>query len=436
MEKITFISTANPYKQVGLSEAVLSGLAGEKGLFMPRYIPALPASFFRQLGDLPLTEIAFEVSRSLLHDYIPDDDLMEIIRSSLTYDIPLKQLDEDLYVLELFHGPTLAFKDTGARFMAALFNYLLRDMGGRITILVATSGDTGSAVANAFSGYKGIKVVVLYPAGRVSEIQEKMLNNGGPNVTAVEIDGDFDDCQRLVRECFSDLSLSSEMNLTSANSINFARLFPQTFYYFHAMSQLGKPAKPVAISIPSGNFGNLTAGVMASAMGLGISHFIASCNSNHPVVDYLRSGIYKPAPSIHTITNAMDVGNPNNFPRLLHLFGKRHEEITRKLSGYWFDDNQTRTAMREIHIKYGYTADPHGAVGFAGLSEFMKTKKVCGIFLETAHPVKFSSSVEDATGIRVEVPESLRKMLLNTGKPVRSGNKLVEFRKVLQNIAY
>jgi threonine synthase len=290
---------------------------------------------------MSLQEIAFGVSKTMLGEDIPDGALESIINKALNFDIPLRQLDENLHVLELFHGPTLAFKDVGARFMAGLIGYMLQDENRGITILVATSGDTGSAVANAFYNSKGVKVVILFPSGKVSEIQELQLTTMGGNITALEVDGDFDDCQRLIKMAFADKELNVRLNLTSANSINIARLFPQSFYYFYALAQLSGTEKPIVVSVPSGNFGNLTAGLIAKKMGLRINIFIASTNSNHAVVDYLNNGQYKPLPTIHTITNAMDVGNPSNFPRIIELFNMQHHDISSAIRGYWFTDEQT-----------------------------------------------------------------------------------------------
>jgi threonine synthase len=342
---------------------------------------------------------------------IPDNVLEHVISKSLTFPIPLRQLDDDLFVLELFHGPTLAFKDVGARFMSALFEFFLQNEDHDTIIIVATSGDTGSAVANAFFSSKGIKVIILYPSGKVSTIQEKQMTTMGGNITALEVDGDFDDCQRLVKQAFSDEQLNIHLNLTSANSINFARLFPQTFYYFHALARLKGEERPVAISVPSGNFGNLTAGLIAKKMGLGVHDFIAVNNANHPVVDYLVKGGFNPGPTRHTITNAMDVGNPSNFRRILELFNNNHDEISAALKGYWFTDEQTLRAIKDLDSKYGYQADPHGAIAYLGLQKFMEDHECQGIFLETAHPAKFQ--YEPVTHKKDEkmIPETLKDLL-------------------------
>jgi threonine synthase len=387
--------------------------------------------YFKNLHGRSLQEMAIEVSGNLLKDDVPVDVVEKIVREAFTFDIPLKQLDDDIYVLELFHGPTLAFKDVGARFMAALFEYLVRDENKETTVLAATSGDTGSAVASAFFNRKGINVVILYPSGKVSEIQEKQLTTMGGNITTLEIDGDFDDCQRLVKLAFADEDLSRRFNLTSGNSINLGRLFPQSFYYFHAFSQLPVNCKPVAFSVPSGNFGNLTAGLLAMKMGLPVRHFIASTNSNHAVVDYIRSGRFEPATTRHTITNAMDVGNPSNFPRILSLFGNSYPEIKSVIKGFWFTDGQTRQAMTDLLKDYSYQADPHGAVGYLGLKKYMEEERCSGIFLETAHPSKFLSEVENVTGVHVAIPDQLAKIMALEKKSVNLSNSYSSFREFL-----
>lgn len=431
MGKVTYYNIVNPSEKVDLRTAVLKGISEDKGLYMPDHIPKLPAIFFERLSGMGLSEIAFEVTRAMLGGDLSDDAILRILEKSLTFEIPLRQLSENIFVLELFHGPTLAFKDTGARFMAALFERLLENEDHYTTILVATSGDTGSAVANAFFRCKGIKVVILYPAGRVSTIQEKMMTTMGENINAVEINGDFDDCQRLVKESFSDKQLRSVLNLTSANSINFARLFPQSFYYFHALAQLKKNDKKVAVSVPCGNYGNLTAGIMAKKMGLGIGAFIASSNINHAVTDYLENGNFIPGPSQHTMTNAMDVGDPSNFPRLLQLFGNDHRLISSLIKGYWFYDSETCRAMRELKADFGYRADPHGSVAYLGLKEFLKSNDACGIFLETAHPAKFPDDVEKTTKEKVLMPEFLNQILTLQKKSVKMDPEFASLKSFL-----
>jgi len=424
----------NPGQKVSLKEAVLKSISSDSGLYMPELIPVLPGSFFADLPDLNLQEIAFEVSKAMLGEDIPDEALKEIINGALSFPIPLKQLEENLFVLELFHGPTLAFKDVGARFMAGLFQHFLRNENKEVVILVATSGDTGSAVANAFFNKKNVKVVILYPSGKVSELQEKQLSTMGGNITALEVDGNFDDCQRMVKQAFADTELNRQLNLTSANSINFARLFPQSFFYFNAIAQLGKENKPVVISVPSGNFGNLTSGLIAKKMGLPVHRFIAATNRNHAVPDYLKSGEYQPQHTHHTITNAMDVGNPSNFPRMLEIYQNQQLAMAADIKGYWFSDDQTRAAMAELQGKYAYQSDPHGAVAYAGLKESGLTKNNIGIFLETAHPAKFPDEVEKATNRKVKIPDTLTDIMTLEKKTIKLSHSYDSLLKELQQM--
>ena len=408
---MNYYDIKNPTHKVSLKEAVLKSISSDSGLYMPERIPVLQDSFFAKLSDMNLQEIALEVSKAMLGEDIPNDTLKQIVNKAISFPIPLKQLDENLYVLELFHGPTLAFKDVGARFMAGLFQYFLRNENREVVILVATSGDTGSAVANAFYNIKGVKVVILYPSGKVSELQEKQLTTMGGNITALEVEGNFDDCQRLVKQAFADAELNSRLNLTSANSINFARLFPQSFFYFNAIAQLGKVDKPVVISVPSGNFGNLTSGLIAKKMGLPVHRFIAATNRNHVVPDYLKSGEYLPQQTHHTITNAMDVGNPSNFPRMSEIYQKLHSDMAADIKGFWYTDGQTRSAMADLQKKFAYQSDPHGAVAYAGLKESGFLKDNIGIFLETAHPAKFPDEVEKSTNQKVQIPQALTEIM-------------------------
>lgn len=422
----------NPDQKVSLKEAVLKSISSDSGLYMPERIPQLSDFFLANLPDLNLQEIAYEVSKAMLGDDIEHNQLKRIVNEALTFPIPIKQLDQNLFVLELFHGPTLAFKDIGARFMAGLFQYFLEDDHKEVIILVATSGDTGSAVANAFYNKKGVRVVILYPSGKVSGLQEKQLTTMGGNITALEVKGNFDDCQRMVKQAFADPYLNRILNLTSANSINFARLFPQSFFYFNALAQIGRTQKPVIISVPSGNFGNLTSGLIAKKMGLPVQQFIAATNSNHSVPDYLKSGNYTPGETSHTITNAMDVGNPSNFPRLIELYQKQHLQVAADIKGFWFTDQQTRTAMTEIQEKYGYQCDPHGAVAYAGLKESALSKNSIGIFLETAHPAKFPQEVEKSTKKQVKIPEALSEIMLLEKKSVKIPNTYPELLRHLK----
>jgi threonine synthase len=428
---MNYYNINNPSEKVSFKQAVLKSVIQISGLYMPENIPLLPPAFFNKLNELSLQEIASEVSKAMLNGDIPDGVIEHIVNEAFTFEIPLKQLDENLYVLELFHGPTLAFKDVGARYMAGLFEYLLQNENQEITILVATSGDTGSAVANAFFNRKGIKVFILYPSGGVSDIQEKQLTSTGGNVIALEIEGDFDDCQRLVKLAFTDAELNNRLNLTSANSINFARLFPQSFYYFYALAQLKRMAKPVAVSVPSGNFGNLTAGLIARKMGLPVHNFIAATNVNRAVPDYLINGRFEPQPTRHTITNAMDVGNPSNFPRILDIYKNQYQAIAAVIKGYWFTDAQTIQAMYDLHNKYAYQADPHGAVAYLGLMEYMAKNNCTGIFLETAHPAKFPVEVEKATNTKVQIPVAIKKLLTLEKMSVKIPNNFTDFKSLL-----
>ena len=431
---MNYFDINNPGRKVSLKEAVLKSISADSGLYMPECIPVLPDSFIKNLRDFTLQEIALEVSKAMLGEDVPYEALEEIIAGALNFPIPLKQLDEKLFVLELFHGPTLAFKDVGARFMAGLFRHFLSDEKRDVTILVATSGDTGSAVANAFFNVQGVKVVILYPSGKVSGLQEKQLTTMGGNITTLEADGNFDDCQRLVKQAFADISLNDQINLTSANSINFARLFPQSFYYFHALAQLKNDNNPVVVSVPSGNFGNLTAALIAKQMGLPVDLFIAATNRNHAVPDYLATGLFEPQPTWHTISNAMDVGYPSNFPRMQSLYRKRHPAMAADVKGYWFDDEQTRMAMTEIQQRYGYQSDPHGAIAYAGLKESGLLGKYAGIFIETAHPAKFPEEVEKATQLKIEIPASLKEILLLEKKSIKIPNSYPSLLAQLQEM--
>jgi len=395
-----------PSHRVPLIEAVMKSASEDGALYMPEKIPVLDASFFEHLTEMTLKEIAFSVTEAVFGEDIPARELRNIIDIALNFDIPLVKLRSDLYVLELFHGPTYAFKDVGARFLAGMLCYFAANINTEIKVLVATSGDTGGAVANAFADKKNIKVVILYPSGRVSSIQEQQLTKAGENILALEIEGDFDDCQRLVKQAFADKDLNEEIVLTSANSINFARLFPQSIYYFHAFAQLKRLGQSVTFSVPSGNFGNLTAGLIAKRMGLPAAKFIASTNINRSVPLYLESGKFVPHPSYQTISNAMDVGNPSNFRRILDLYGNDIEKIRADISGFWFTDEQTRQAMKELYKTYSYVADPHTVVAYLGLKEYMKNNSCTGIFLATAHPGKFPEEVEKTLDKQVTLPVS------------------------------
>jgi threonine synthase len=400
-------STNNKTEFVTLKEAVLKGLPDDNGLFMPERIPTLPASFFENLEDYSFQEIAFEITKTLLQGAIPEEDIQEIIQNAVNFPAPVVELDENKAVLELYHGPSLAFKDFGARFMAQLMSYFNRKNDKELVILVATSGDTGGAVAAGFYKALGIKVVILYPSGKVSDLQEKQLTTLGHNIHALEIDGTFDDCQALVKQAFLDKELTSSIRLSSANSINIARLIPQSFYYVEAYKQL-KTDKPVAFCIPSGNFGNLTAGLLAKNMGLPVAHFIAATNANDVVPAYLKTGEYSPRPSVRTISNAMDVGAPSNFARMHDIYGRSWEDMKQDVFGYAYDDAATRVGVKEVFDKYNYEIDPHGAIGYLALKEYLKEyPDNYGVILETAHPSKFKADMDDILGKSIDIPERL-----------------------------
>lgn len=415
-----FYSTNNPSLKVDLKQAVTEGLAPDNGLYMPEQIPVLSAAFFETIGDKSFSEIAYHVAASIIGDDIPQAELQRIIDHTIQFDAPLVPIEDNVFALELFHGPTLAFKDFGARFMSQLLGYFAKQQQKEIIILVATSGDTGSAVANGFLGVPGTKVVVLYPSGKVSDIQEKQFTTLGQNVTALEIEGTFDDCQRLVKQAFLDRDLTKKYFLTSANSINIARLIPQSFYYFYAYSRLTDKRKPVVFSVPSGNFGNLTGGLLAKRMGLPIHKFIASTNINDVVPQYLLSKSFLPRASQQTISNAMDVGNPSNFVRMLDLFRGDFDALSEEIVGYSFTDEETQDAMREVFSSRNYVMDPHGAVAFLGLKKYLEQSNsaVQGIFAETAHPAKFKDVVEQTLHTTIGIPAPLEKFLKNQKKSI------------------
>jgi len=403
-------------KAAEFPEAVVRGIAPDRGLYFPEKIHRLPDSFFENIEQESIPEIAFQAIAPFIEGSIPENELRKIIEETLDFDFPIVPITNQMGTLELFQGPTLAFKDVGARFMARCLGYFNREnTSQKITILVATSGDTGGAVANGFLGVPGIEVVILYPKGKVSEVQEQQLTTLGQNITALEVDGVFDDCQDMVKTAFLDEDITKHKQLTSANSINVARWLPQMFYYFIAYRALKKINKPLVVSVPSGNFGNICAGLMAREIGLPIDHFIASTNINDVVPDFLSSGVYTPKKSSPTISNAMDVGDPSNFIRILKIFGDDFESLKETFSGYRFTDDETREALKEIHEISGYVADPHGAVGYLGLKEYLKDHpEKYGIFLETAHPVKFLDTVENTLNIKVDIPERLKETLSKT----------------------
>ena len=408
-----YYSTNKIVSEVALEEAVIKGLAADKGLFMPNKIEKLPAEFFENIDKMSFQEISFRVAEAFFGEDIPADALKTIVYDTLSFDTPVVHVHDNIHSLELFHGPTLAFKDVGGRFMARLLGYFVKNSHDkRVNVLVATSGDTGSAVANGFLGVEGVHVYVLYPHGKVSEIQEKQFTTLGRNITALEIDGCFDDCQALVKQAFMDEELNKKMFLTSANSINLARFLPQSFYYFYAYAQLKKMGKAdnIAISVPSGNFGNITAGLFAQEMGLPIKRFIAANNSNDIFYNYLRTGHFEPKASVCTIANAMDVGNPSNFARILDLYGYNHENICNHISGATYNDQQIATGVKETWQNHKYLLDPHGACGYLALKEQLQADET-GVFLETAHPAKFKETIDKILGADIEIPLPLQEFM-------------------------
>lgn len=430
-----YYSTNKKTNPVSLKEAVVKGLANDNGLFMPERIEKFKPSFFDSIDRLPFQEIAFEVAKKFFGEDVEDEKLKEIVFDTLQFDCPVVQVTGDIWSLELFHGPTLAFKDVGARFMARLLNYFLRGNNGEVNVLVATSGDTGGAVANGFLGVDGIHVYVLYPKGKVSAIQESQFTTLGQNITAIEVDGVFDDCQRLVKTAFLDEGLNKKMQLTSANSINVARFLPQAFYYFNAYARLKEKGvlkgKELVVSVPSGNFGNLTAGLFGYEMGLPVSRFIAANNANDIVFEYLQTGNYNPRPSVETIANAMDVGDPSNFARILDLYGHSHEEISQMLKGYRYSDEEIRKVIDKVYKNTGYLLDPHGACGYESLEEYLSEGQV-GVFLETAHPAKFTETVEGVIGKgNVPLPDKLAEFMKGEKKIFRLGKDFEGFKGFL-----
>lgn len=397
---------------VSFQEAVIKGLAPDKGLYFPKEILKLEDTFFENIENLSNSEIAFEVIHQFVGNEIPDNVLKEIIAQTLCFDFPLLEIEENIFSLELYHGPTMAFKDVGARFMARCLAYFNKDKkDSKNVVLVATSGDTGGAVASGFLGVKGVEVVILYPSGKVSDVQEKQLTTLGQNITALEVDGVFDDCQDMVKQAFLDVDLKHK-NLTSANSINIARWLPQMFYFFFAYQALKKHNKPLVISCPSGNFGNICAGIIAKKMGLPIAHFVAATNVNDTVPEFMQTGIYSPKPSKPTISNAMDVGNPSNFVRIQEIYDNNLEQFKKDFSAFSYSDAETAIVLKKIFESSGYIAEPHGVVGYMGLKKELENhSNAIGVFLETAHPIKFLDVVEPILGITLDVPDQIQAVL-------------------------
>jgi threonine synthase len=427
-------STKRLSPDVDLKEAVLKGLPSDNGLYMPYEMFHLPFSFFDELPNMSYNEMAQKITKHIVGSDISEEDIEKIINEAYDFDAPLVDLG-DIKILELFQGPTLAFKDFGARFMGRLMGYFLKDSENEVNILVATSGDTGSAVAHGFLNVEGINVIILYPKGKVSDIQEKQFTTLGGNITALEIDGTFDDCQRLVKTAFLDKELNEKLVLSSANSINIARLIPQSFYYFWAYKQLADKSLPLYFSIPSGNFGNLTACLFAQAMGLPIQKIIASTNDNSIVPDYLESGIFQARPSVSTISNAMDVGDPSNFARIMDIYSNDWEVIKEDILGYHYNDEQTANCIKEIYQEHDYLVCPHTAVGCLAMKDFLKShpEPSNAIVLATAHPVKFGEVVEPIIGKKIEIPERLKSILVNDKQSISMSKEFSMFKEWLMN---
>ena len=430
-----YYSTNKNTSVVSLKEAVVKGLAADNGLFMPEHINKFESSFFNQIQHLTFQEIAFEVAKKFFGDDIEESKLKEIVFDTLNFDCPVVKVTDSIYSLELFHGPTLAFKDVGARFMARLLNHFLNNRKEQVNVLVATSGDTGSAVANGFLGVEGIHVFVLYPKGKVSKIQESQFTTLGKNITALKIDGTFDDCQHLVKTAFLDEELNEKLILTSANSINVARFLPQAFYYFNAYARLKESGalenKELIFSVPSGNLGNITAGLFAREMGLPVAKFIAANNANNVVFEYLETGKYQPQASVETIANAMDVGAPSNFVRILDLYHHSYKNISEVIKGSWYSDEQIREIVKKVYQENNYLCDPHGACGFEALKEILAENQI-GVFLETAHPAKFTETVEEIIGKgNVPLPKKLAAFMSGEKKSIMLTREYAMFRDFL-----
>lgn len=431
---MNYYSTNKKAPHADLSKAVVKGLAEDRGLYMPERIKALPKEFFDNIDQLSYQDIACRVAEAFFGEDVNAEALREIVCDTLSFDCPVVRVEENIYSLELFHGPTLAFKDVGARFMARLLGYFIKDRkdGQTINVLVATSGDTGSAVANGFLGVEGIHVYVLYPKGKVSHIQESQFTTLGRNITAIEVDGVFDDCQRLVKSAFMDEELNRHMKLTSANSINVARFLPQAFYYFNAyarMKALGL-ADQLVMCVPSGNFGNICSALFGHTMGLPIKRFIAANNSNDVFYQYLQTGQYNPKPSVQTLANAMDVGDPSNFARILDLYDYSHERIVQLISGCTYNDSQISETMRQCYADNGYILDPHGACGYRALKEGLHDDEI-GVFCETAHPAKFKETVEQIIGTEVAIPERLAAFMRGQKQSIPLSKEFDDFKQFL-----
>ncbi len=432
-----YYSTNNPAHQVDFKEAIFNSMPQDKGLYMPVTIPQLPDKFLNNLNCYSLPEIAFKVASALLDGAIPERDLESIIHDAINFYAPVKKLENQVYVLELFHGPSLAFKDFGARFMSRVMSWFLKDGQKQLDVLVATSGDTGGAVALGFLGVPNTRVTILYPRGKVSQIQEQQLTTNGQNIRAVQIDGTFDDCQALVKQAFTDADLNKKLRLTSANSINIARLIPQTFYYFNAYAQLLREGiSKVVFSVPSGNFGNIGAGLLAWKMGLAVEKFIAATNANDTVPAFLKTGNYEPKPSVSTLSNAMDVGSPSNWARIADMFKLDMTELNKLVVGYSYNDEETKTAIQQVFNDYRYVVCPHTAIAWKALTDWGTKKQatdITGVFLSTAHPCKFPEAFPDHIATAINVPPSVKALENKPQHAVMLGKDFLSFKEYLLN---
>ena len=429
---MNFYSTNNSSVKADFKEATIRGQAPDRGLYFPEQVPLIDPYFFENIEEYTDEEIAFKVIKPYVGAVIQANDLMKIVTETINFPIPLVRVKESIYALELFHGPTLAFKDVGARFMSRCLGYFTKDRQEKVVVLVATSGDTGGAVANGFYNVPGVEVVILYPSGKVSSVQEKQLTTLGKNIHALEVDGTFDDCQQLVKKAFTDAELNKKLFLTSANSINVARWLPQQFYYFLAWKQWRDKKNPPVICVPSGNFGNICAGMLAHRSGLPVQHFIAACNANDVVPEYMVSGNYQSKKAIATLSNAMDVGDPSNFVRILELFDHQFGALKNKLTSYSISDEETKATIEDVNSKHGYLLDPHGAVGYRALQEYLQShKRQQGMFLETAHPVKFYDIVEPVINAKVPLPEGMQEIMKKSKVSLKMGKQYDELRSYL-----
>lgn len=435
---MNFYSTNKQSPIVDFKEATIKGQAPDKGLYFPEVIPQVEKKLIGNITDFSNEEIAFRVIKPYVGDTIGDEKLFQIVSETVSFPIPLVKINDRISSLELFHGPTLAFKDIGARFMSRCLGHFVKDAAsaplrtGKVTVLVATSGDTGGAVANGFYGVDGVEVVILYPSGKVSPVQEKQLTTLGKNIKALEVEGTFDDCQQMVKQAFADKDINEKLFLTSANSINVARWLPQQFYYFFAYKQWADKSNSPVISVPSGNFGNICAGILAMQSGLPVQHFIAACNANDIVTEYLQTEQLKPRQAVATLSNAMDVGNPSNFVRILEIFHHQFPELKSKLSSYSITDEETIATIKEVYQKYNYVLDPHGAVGYLSLQRYLRnTPDMKGIVLETAHPVKFPNAVESCIGKPIEIPAAVQSIMYKEKQSILINNNYQELKACL-----